>query len=446
MAVVSLELNELNFDFVEKFIASGKLPNFANLLDKFQLFETISEKGYPHLEPWIQWPTVYTGKTYEEHKIFRLGDSVTKPQAQIWENLSALGCKVGAISPMNASNRCKDIDFFLPDPWTNTEITAPPRIRKLYELIRQAVNDNASSDLSSFSLGRQILPLALPYLRGSSLSRHLRILTVALRNKWAKSAFLDSLLADVFLGLMEENGSQFGSLFLNAGAHIQHHHLFDSLVYDGNRRNPNWYSSAREKKLDPLLLIYETYDRLIGQFLAIEGNRLLITTGLSQIPNEREHYQYRINDFDLFFSGVGLKGVDVSPRMSRDFLLEFPNTDEAQKAIEVLSTISCENEPLFNVEDRGDSLFCQVSHFGPPEGLGTISVDNQYRDYRDMFTLVSIENGVHQTLGYHIDSGVSKEGGRIQIPLAEVYERLFDAAIEGMGVGEKTHPELRRLG
>ncbi|WP_052223613.1 hypothetical protein [Novosphingobium malaysiense] len=436
MAVISLELNELNFHYIRKFVAGGKLKGFARLLAEKQVFETVSEADYPFLEPWIQWPTVYNGKAYEEHQIFRLGDAVYKAQPQIWEKLEVEGIKVGALSPMNAVNACNSPDFFMPDPWTATEITAGPRARKLYTLIRGIVNENASSGLSSFTLGRQLLPLALPYLRGNSLVRNLRLLPTALRHKWAKAAFLDSLLADVFLSLMIDNGTQYGSLFLNAGAHIQHHHIYDSVAYEGGRRNPRWYSSASENDLDPLLFVYGVYDDIVTQFLET-GSRVIITTGLSQVPNEREHYQYRIVDFERFFAEVGLKDVSINPRMSRDFLLAFPTREAARDGLAALDTVQCAGKPLFTVEDRGTTLFCQVGYFGPPEGLDAVSIGGVNGKHRGKFTLVSIENGVHQTIGYHIDSAIPSLGNSIRIPLTEVHERLYQAglaaATDGMG-------------
>lgn len=433
MAVISLELNELNFDYVKFFVGQGKLPTFARLLDKLQLFETVAEKEYPYLEPWIQWPSVYTGKTYAEHGIFRLGDAIYKPQDQIWEEVERLGGTVGAVSPMNAVNRCVDPDFFLPDPWTNTKITADPRTEKLFGLIRALVNDNASSDQSTFNLGKQILPLALPYLQGQSLTRYFRVLPTALKHKWAKAGFLDCLLADLFLSLVKRHGTQFASLFLNAGAHIQHHHMYDSNVYQGDRANPTWYSSAAGNDADPLLFIYSLYDTVVAQFLDRADTHLLITTGLSQIPNERDHYQYRIVEFDQFFSTVGLTGARIEPRMSRDFLLAFDTADAAQAGTALLDRIRCGDAPLFKIEDRGETLFCQVAYFGPPAGLEEISIDGKEQNLREKFVLVSIENGIHQTIGYHLDSRIGKTADMAtRIPLTEVHERLLAAAKAGI--------------
>src|SRR3546814_18064436 len=100
------------------------------------------------------------------------------------------GLKVAAVSPMNAANRCSNPAFFLPDPWTPTEVTADRRVAKLFDLVRQVVNANASSDLSIAKLGPQLLPLALPYLSAGSIPTYLRILRMEPQYTSAKAACL----------------------------------------------------------------------------------------------------------------------------------------------------------------------------------------------------------------------------------------------------------------
>ena len=66
----------------------------------------------------------------------------------------------------------------------------------------------------------------------------------------AKALILDSLLADVHLTLWKKHKPDFSNLFLNSGAHIQHHYLFNSKAYQGNIKNPEWYCP---KDYDPLI-------------------------------------------------------------------------------------------------------------------------------------------------------------------------------------------------
>src|SRR3546814_16922106 len=104
---------------------------------------------------------------------------------------------------------------------------------------------------------------------------------MATQYKWAKAAFLDRLLTDMTFSLMRKHRPDYVSLFLNAGAHIQHPHMYDSAIYPDYRSNPGWYSKAPQTDVDPLLFIYEVYDEIVPHAMALPDTTLLIPTGLS---------------------------------------------------------------------------------------------------------------------------------------------------------------------
>src|SRR5476651_455133 len=107
-----VELNEVNFEFIEHYARRGALPVFERLIGEHGYARTRSEDAYEQIEPWIQWFTVHTGKSYAEHQVFRLGDGPQAGIAQIWEQLEKKGLKVGAFSPMNAGNAVPQAAFF----------------------------------------------------------------------------------------------------------------------------------------------------------------------------------------------------------------------------------------------------------------------------------------------------------------------------------------------
>ena len=220
---ILLGLNELNFDYVKFYISKGLLPNFKKLFEIQPLIETVSEKEYKLLEPWVQWVTIHTGKTFDEHQVFRLGDIVNNPELlQIFEELEAEGLSVGAVSPFNAENRLKNPSFFVPDPWTKTEASGNKIIKALYQAVHQSVNDNAKSKLNF----KSIISLGLGLLLYVPISRWLHYVKTVLKvkNPGVKAVILDSLLADVHLKLWKKHKPDFSNLFLNSGAHIQHHY------------------------------------------------------------------------------------------------------------------------------------------------------------------------------------------------------------------------------
>ena len=115
---------------------------FRSFLKKKNI-NTQAEAEYDNLEPWIQWPSVHTGKTYSEHNIFRLGDIVHSPLEQFFEKVESANYTVGAISPMNAANNLIRPAYFIPDPWTNTSSDCSITNKAIHQAIKQAVNDNS---------------------------------------------------------------------------------------------------------------------------------------------------------------------------------------------------------------------------------------------------------------------------------------------------------------
>lgn len=153
MKTILLGLNELNFDYIKYYISEIHFPNFKKLFESNKIIETSSENKYELLEPWIQWTTIVTGKTYDEHKVFRLGDIVGRTDLkQVFESIEENGYSVGAVSPFNVENRLKNPLFFAQDPWTQTSPSGSSTFVGLSNAVSQAVNDNAHGKLELKSI------------------------------------------------------------------------------------------------------------------------------------------------------------------------------------------------------------------------------------------------------------------------------------------------------
>lgn len=399
---ILIGLNEINFDFLESYINKGYLPHFAKLLKSSKVIKTHSESEYHLLEPWIQWVTVYTGQSYSEHKVYRLGDIVEyKKTNQVFEELENRGLSVAAISPFNADNRLKKSPFFVPDPWTETKVSGNWLIKNFYEAIHQAVNDNAQSKITTKSL----FTLALAFLLFVPLSRYSTYIKniKGRRKPGMKAIVLDSLLIDVFVRLWTKKKPDFTNIFLNSGAHIQHHYLFNSEAYKGDLKNPEWYCP---RGWDPFLRVLETYDYLLSRIEKFDKIKLMIATGLHQEPHEYITYYWRLKNHEAFLKEIGIVDYKkVLPRMSRDFLIEFNNINSCLKAAEILSSYmsSIDNEQIFDVDNRGDSLFIELVYSNDiKEQHSIVSKSNQpiIEDFKKYIAFVAIKNGEHNGVGY----------------------------------------------
>ena len=79
-----IEWNEVNSDIVNKYLSRNRFDYLAKLFN-FTTVKTHSEDQYEKLEPWIQWVSVHTGETADEHGVFQLGDIDQCASKQIFE-------------------------------------------------------------------------------------------------------------------------------------------------------------------------------------------------------------------------------------------------------------------------------------------------------------------------------------------------------------------------
>lgn len=429
MTLLFLELNELNFDAVRAYACRGLLPNFSDLIERHGLCETTSEARYEELEPWIQWVSAHTGQMLAEHSVYRLGDIVGRDIEQIWEVLERQGVKVGAISPMNAENRCVDPAFFMPDPWTQTKVSGAPGLQRLYAPITQAVNDNAEAKVTVSTLLNLAFGLA-QYAAPTNYLGYARDLFGAIRRRpWRKAMILDRLLADVFVREVKRTGPGFATLFLNAAAHIQHHYLFNSAVYDGALRNPDWYV---DPELDPVLEIYLLYDHILGRVRrTFPEARIMLATGLHQDPHGAVTLYWRLRDHVSFLKAAGVPFERVEPRMSRDFVIFCRHAEQGNVAAARLAAlVSADGRPLFSVDNRGDSLFVELVWADEIDPSFVYLRDGEpVTGFNKQVAFVAVKNGQHNSVGYFLDTGSGGEIGGF--PITELPARVCQACGAG---------------
>lgn len=425
--IILLGLNELNFDYIKFYINKGLLPNFSKIFNIQNPIETISENEYKLLEPWVQWVTIHTGKTFDQHKVFRLGDIVNNPDhSQIFEELEAEGLSVGAVSPFNAENRLKNPAFFVPDPWTKTEASGNWVVKSLYQAIHQSVNDNAESKLnikSMISLGLGLL-LYVPITRWY----HYIKTVLKAKNPGAKAVILDSLLSDVHLSLWKKNKPDFSNLFLNSGAHIQHHYLFNSKAYQGDLKNPDWYCP---NGYDPLIQILSEYDYQIGRFLKLKNVKLIIATGLHQQPHKHLTFYWRLKEHVKFAKMIGIQNFsEILPRMSRDFLVKFNNENDAKNSEILLNSFfaSSDDQKIFEVDNRGTSLFVELVYpndIDDNDSIYSKETNLKLENFKSYIAFVAIKNGEHNGIGYLTSNFKLKLEKKIQLSdLKEILMRV----------------------
>lgn len=399
--LILLALNEVNFDIVDLYVKESptSFPNLGRLLGGASIRST-TEAKYELLEPWIQWPSIHTGLPYSGHKVFRLGDMVGSPAPQIFEQLESEGLSVGAISAMNAENRLRRPAYFIPDPWTKTPTDGSWWSRVLAEALAQTVNDNSKGKISPRSAFHLLLALAR-FARPTNYGLYFSLARRSRGAPWRKALFLDLFLHDLHASLFRQRTPDFSTVFLNAGAHIQHHYFFCSSVVRSSTslRNPDWYVPS---ETDPIREMLMVYDRIVGQALNTEETELVVSTGLTQKPYDRLKFYYRLREHANFLKLIGIRGGSVSPRMTRDFAVEFDTDTEAASAAERLASITVhDGQRLFGeIDNRGKSLFVTLTYPAEITARTTIEAGGEKISLSPHVAFVALKNGMHHDAAF----------------------------------------------
>jgi hypothetical protein len=406
LKLLLIQLNEINFDLVDKYLSASKKNKFNNLKSirkNYKTFDTYAEDDYENLEPWIQWTSVYLGKKFNQHKIFRLGDIIKYPrEKQIFEIIEDRGYKVGAISPMNAENRLKNPTYFISDPWTNTNSDASDFSKRLSSMLKQTVNDNSTGSLSLNSV-LTIIEIIFKTLHYKNTPFLLKIIFSSLIKPWKKSLVLDYLIHLIHIYFIKKKLPNFSSIFLNAGAHIQHHYFYNTKHIRDLPKNPNWYIDS---SFDPIEDMLEVYDQIIGDYLKLSKNEigLMILTGLRQMPYNMTKFYYRLKEHSLFLNKIGVKFLKVLPRMTRDFEIIFGNNIDLINAKRILENIKSKKNNLSiftELEERDKSLFVSLTYPNEIQKNSQIIInDNMELNFFNEVVFVAIKNGMHDSKGY----------------------------------------------
>lgn len=395
MNTLFLELNEFNEPLLREASEELHLKNIERLL-QFHKSETWTEDVYESdfLEPWVQWVSIHTGIPSSEHQIKHLGDVPHLKTPQIWEKLSEKGISSGIWGAMNASrNQAANCLFFLPDPWTASEVAFPEELNALLNPLR-FISKNYRSSLAIVQQIGNLIRLFKRNNLGKCLAKEsFLLLKNILRHKgkpFVFVSFLDYLSTRLFLKYKERYHPNFSLLFLNSIAHLQHH---------------EWKNRKIVLK-DPLAHGFKTIDVILGHIMnAMKPDDLLIVTNaLSQknTSDEKPWILYRQIDHQKFLQAVGISDARVEAHMTHDAHLFFPSAFSARKAKEILQKVQIKDSRLFHVESYPNEplkLFYRIQFTDALPKDAHFEVSGKRFPFFDLFSAIVQRTGKHVQTG-----------------------------------------------
>ncbi|MBI5274507.1 MAG: alkaline phosphatase family protein [Chlamydiales bacterium] len=395
--VLLVELNEFNAKLLENGAKHFHLKNIQKMLSLCEYITTTDDTyESDFLEPWVQWVSVHTGKPSAEHGIKHLGDTPHLQTPQLWEYLGQRGITSGIWGAMNASrNACKDTLFFLPDPWTASEIAYPSELNALLDLLRYASKNYLQKSatiflkkiklLLSFFSSHHLIKSLLKEL--PSLMYH----AIKYRGKhFVFISFFDYISTLLFLNYYKQYNPDFSLIFLNSLAHLQHHHW----------TNDN-YSDQQ-----PLAYGLKYLDKVFGTIFSALGEKdiLIVTNALSQKnTNEEEPWiLYRQINQSNFLKTVGITFSKVEELMTHDAHIHFSSEKECLVAKSILEHATIANQKLFLIEQYKEDpkkLFYRICFTDCIPKESTLHINNQQVRFFDLFKPIVQRTGKHIPYG-----------------------------------------------
>lgn len=440
--VIQLELNEISYPVVARLMAKNELPNFQKINRKWHFHETTSETEYDKIEPWIQWVTAHTGKTFAEHQIFRLGDAPNLKHTQIWETLSEAGIESSIIGSMNATRGKTTGGIFFSDPWALQNDTYPQTLRPLWEMISSKVKGHATTELTAKDLVdglKACVSLKLPLKIYWKIANQIVSQKRNKLNKWRLAGIFDIFLSEIFKSVLNTTNHGYYTLFLNSVAHYQHHYWrnFDDTPFDASIQ----YDDIAQDH-DPITYGYKIMDEIIGSiFKMVEKDKdtlVIIASGLSQEPYiEKEAIggmnYYRLKDHEAFAGLVGLDAsYEVFPLMSRDWQIKYQDERTRLEALRKLTGLTIKGQPLFNIkEDTEGFIFVETKFYqGNTKGEEILDANGKsVALFDDVFSNIAIKSGHHCGEGnlWLSKGGFSPILHQHSFPLTDLHQLTLDA-------------------
>jgi hypothetical protein len=446
--VLLIEFNELTPHLMDQFIADGDLPNFKALRERSATALTNADVEEPvNLEPWIQWYSLHSGLTFDQHGVFHLTDGPHAPHKDIFELLIEQGLTVGCGGSMNVKGFASEGSFFIADPWCAGQRSYPEALAVFQDFIASNVREysNPAGD------GRKVTPLQFVSFMaknglsaktiGSILKQLSQEKVVDGHLSWKRPAILDRLNVDVFSGLYRRYRPRFATFFSNSTAHLQHAY-WRSMDPSAFSIQPTDEERARYK--DAIRFGYKSMDNYLPELLRLvrPQDTVIFATALSQQPYLKKEAAggqrfYRPRSIEKLLKTLNIDYAEIEPTMTHQFMLRAANAQKAEEAAQKLRALYLGEKQVFGVSGKGDE---DTVYFGSQLSGSvdvTLKVDNRETGesfvFGDFFYQIDgMKSGCHHPDGMLWISGPSVQAGPMEQQRVDIID-IFPTILSMLG-------------
>lgn len=413
--LLMIEFNELCPNLLNRWMQESKLPNFKKFYSNSEVFTTESdEKEPPYLEPWVQWYSIHTGLSSQQHKVFHLTDGPKAKHRDIWQTLLDNGKTVVNFSSMNARAFSSPGSVFLPDPWCGSEKAAPSELNIFQKVIANRVQEysNKTEKMKLKDALNLLIFLLRHGLRANTMGAILKQITSEIlfdrTLAWKRASLLDRLLLDVFRYYCQKFSPDFLTFFSNSTAHYQHSY-WRYMEPEAFQIRPSALEIS--KKEHNILFGYQAMDRLLGDLFSMEEKNyiLILVTALSQQPFLRKEATggqnfYRPYNMGKLLEHLGIDFKEIIPVMTHQYLVRFSDHSTTHRALQALSSLECSGKTIFSLSTSEPNVLYIGNQISTvvPEGakIKSSSGFQELLPYHDIFyRLPEMKGGRHHPDG-----------------------------------------------
>jgi len=438
MSVLFLEINEATSYFIEKFIAVGKMPHFARIMNDGAVVKTHIPDVSPDdprftrkTSPWIVWPSIYTGMRPDAHELIGFGQDTSHLMGRyVWDALARAGRSYGVFGSLISFPPRAEARFYVPESLATAPDCLPEALRPLQNFFLFGAHHYSQTAWTAFlQAGLDLLRATGTVISVNAAARALAQIPFELiRGGAAKAdrAMVHSIVvADAFERIYGKTRPDFATAHFNHIAYLQHRYWRASeperFSRDLSSTDQRFYRAVAERERDEadysdkIERAYIWTDRLVKRAIDAlsDGDTLVIGSALGQRPYDpvREIHNpvIRFENADRFLQRLGLTAIRVHYEMNPDLTIDCADSDDAAQYAEIVRGLEwADGSAVFFCQQRRNQLFLELIF--PPAVEHDRNALIRHRDQADFaerahdYVWQSETN--EQSTAHHIEEGL----------------------------------------
>ena len=337
--LVIFEINECDFEYFAYGSKKYNYPLIKKFFKKKNKIKTYTKDNIEglNLDPWVQWVSVHTGLPSKKHRVFRMGQKIPKNVIQFWEKIAKKNFTISLWGLFNSSFRLKkNINMFIPDPWSFTQKAYPENLSSYLKLPRFYAKNYPNVEKFTILLYgvmflKKILFTSIFFYILKNSLKFLKIFIYVGLKSFNLYFFLDLISLHILKKEIKFKKSDITIIALNSFAHYQHN-------FWDEKKNESYYFWYLNEMVKVIYFIDNHYSSSI------------VFNGFEQKKINPE-YAVRPKNFNTILDLLCIKYSKIEPNMTTGATIFFDSIKDKFNTKKILNEIYFYEKHLFYLID-----------------------------------------------------------------------------------------------